>query len=371
MERIMKLYNFLVGIIVISFTFYASPATVNGRFTILGTDSLKFTVLLQINTDSGTDYLGGSTIVFEFDTTAINFVSIPENNVDYVFHNFSGGNYSPASVTRPMRNKIWINIDLPFSNSNTGTVVSEIPGWTDVVTIHFDIVDTNTTAALTWLTTSPFWGIYDGDNSTLWQTGVFENLFGPLPVELISFTGLLLPDKSVLLEWKTASSLNNYGFEIQKSYLNSSDWEIIGFVENTGDPNSLTEYSFTDHTTHKFPVVKYRLKSIDNDGSYQFSDVIEINTLPTSYELSQNYPNPFNPSTTIQFSLPIASQIKITVYNMIGELVATIASGNYEAGYHKVTFNASSASGGLSSGIYIYRLESADFIQVKKMVLIK
>ena len=89
--------------------------------------------------------------------------------------------------------------------------------------------------------------------------------------------------------------------------------------------------------------------------------------IPETYALEQNYPNPFNPSTTIRFSLPQATQIKINLYNMLGEKVATIAQGTYEAGYHKVTFNASN----LPSGTYVYRLESSEFVQVKKMVLLK
>ena len=86
-----------------------------------------------------------------------------------------------------------------------------------------------------------------------------------------------------------------------------------------------------------------------------------------SYTLNQNYPNPFNPSTTIQFSLPKATQIKINLYNMLGEQIATVADGMYETGNHKVTFNASS----LPSGAYIYRLESDAFVQVKKMILLR
>ena len=185
----MKLFNLLVVIILFCFAFSASPTTINGRFTIVSIDNSKFVVKFQINTNTGTDDLGGATIVFDFDTMAISFPNIPINNIDYVFHNFCDGNYSPATITKPLNNKIWVNMDLPFINNNNGTVITGDPGWSDVVTIHFNIVDPNGTASLTWLTTSPFWGIYDANNSTLWQTGVFENLFGPLPVELISFTG--------------------------------------------------------------------------------------------------------------------------------------------------------------------------------------
>lgn len=101
------------------------------------------------------------------------------------------------------------------------------------------------------------------------------------------------------------------------------------------------------------------------------------NVVPSDYNLFQNYPNPFNPSTTIRFSLPKETQLKINIYNMLGELVETLAEGTYEAGYHKVTFSAIGgfASGGnassLPSGAYIYRIESNGFVDTKKMLLLK
>ena len=85
------------------------------------------------------------------------------------------------------------------------------------------------------------------------------------------------------------------------------------------------------------------------------------------WSLDQNYPNPFNPNTTIRFSLPKETQLKINIYNMLGELVETLADGTFEAGYHKVTFNASS----LPSGVYIYRIAAREFVETRKMVLIK
>lgn len=91
------------------------------------------------------------------------------------------------------------------------------------------------------------------------------------------------------------------------------------------------------------------------------------NIVPSEINLYQNYPNPFNPSTTIRFSLPQQTNLKINIYNMLGQLVETLADGTYEAGYHKVTFNASS----LPSCAYIYRLESDAFVQVKKMLVLK
>ena len=148
----MKFLYCLVCLIIFCFTSFTSPTTVDGRFTIVNLNSSEVSVLLQINTDTGTDDLGGATIVFNFDTAAISFTGNPIKNVDYFFHNFCDGNYSAATVTRPMNDKIWVNIDLPFIQNNNGTIVTASPGWTDVVTINFDIVDPNGTASLSWLT---------------------------------------------------------------------------------------------------------------------------------------------------------------------------------------------------------------------------
>jgi hypothetical protein len=172
--------------------------------------------------------------------------------------------------------------------------------------------------------------------------------------------------------------LNNAGFEVQKSYSKSEEWEPIGYVDNYGDPSSLVEYSFTDNTAHRFPVIRYRLKSIDNDGSCQFSEVIEVNTLPSSYELSQNYPNPFNPSTKIKFTIPSSANpllegdgrgglVTLKVYDILGNEVATLVEEEKEPGTYEVEF----ASINLASGIYIYQLKSTDFISTKKMMLLR
>ena len=270
----MMRFNALVGIILFCLTFSVLPTTINGRFTVLNSTSSEFTVLFQVNTNLGIDDLGGSTIVFGFDTAAISFTSTPVSNVDYIFHNFSGGNYSSATITKPMKNRIWVNIDLPFVNSNNGTVISGSPQWTDVVTINFDVENQSITPGLSWLLTSAFWGIYDADNATLWETGVFE-----------------------------------------------------------GFPTSV------------------------EPGS----------TLPTNFELSQNYPNPFNPSTTIKFSVSRESNVNLSIYNALGEMVSTLVNEQLKTGYHQYEFNASD----LASGVYIYRIIADDFVETKKMVLLR
>ena len=83
--------------------------------------------------------------------------------------------------------------------------------------------------------------------------------------------------------------------------------------------------------------------------------------------LEQNYPNPFNPSTTIKFALPVETEVKLSVYNTIGEKVAEVFNGTLKEGYHEVVFEAAS----LTSGTYFYRLETNEFVDVKKMLILK
>ncbi|HLG32297.1 MAG TPA: FlgD immunoglobulin-like domain containing protein, partial [Ignavibacteriaceae bacterium] len=93
--------------------------------------------------------------------------------------------------------------------------------------------------------------------------------------------------------------------------------------------------------------------------------------------LKQNYPNPFNPATRIEYSLPVSSEVKLVVYNLLGQEVATLINEEQSAGSHSIQWNASDANGTrLSSGIYFYELKAAgtngnNFQQVKKMILLK
>jgi len=97
------------------------------------------------------------------------------------------------------------------------------------------------------------------------------------------------------------------------------------------------------------------------------ADVISEESFPTDFTLYQNYPNPFNPSTTIKFALPFAGNVKINVYNTLGQLVETLVDQEMQSGYHEVNFDGS----GLASGIYLYQLQAGEYISIRKMVLIK
>ncbi len=188
----------------------------------------------------------------------------------------------------------------------------------------------------------------------------------PLPVELTSFT-YSINKNSVVLNWQTTTEINNYGFSVEKS-ADKLKWEKVGFVEGNGNSNSPKIYSFTDkNITSKKSF--YRLVQVDNDGTTQTTDAIEVNYSGNlaGYELAQNYPNPFNPTTVIKYSIPEAANVEIKVYDMLGGEVADLVNEVKDAGAHEVNFNASS----LSSGIYIYSIHAGEFVQTMKMTLLR
>jgi len=101
-------------------------------------------------------------------------------------------------------------------------------------------------------------------------------------------------------------------------------------------------------------------------------EVVDNTGLPVDYALQQNYPNPFNPSTVIKFELPRRSELSITVYNLLGQRVIDLVDAEYPAGNHEITWDGKSSSGQqVSTGIYFYRIVAGDYINTKKMILLK
>ncbi len=197
--------------------------------------------------------------------------------------------------------------------------------------------------------------------------GLLAKPEGSVPVELVSFTGNFTGE-NINLNWETATEINNYGFEIQKKTVDNPQWYSIGFVNGSGTKQTPSYYTFTDSRINNSGTNYYRLKQIDNDGSSKYSSAIEINVNSASeFVLEQNYPNPFNPSTKIRFGIPKSSEVKVSVYNLIGEEVAVLFNGNIESGTHEINFNAS----GLSSGIYFCRIQYEGASRMIKMMLLE
>lgn len=190
-----------------------------------------------------------------------------------------------------------------------------------------------------------------------------------IPVELTSFTASIV-GKNVTLRWSTATESNNSGFEIQRKtlYDNSRNWTKVGFVKGAGSTVIPQEYSFDDKINSANGSLAYRLKQVNFDGTYEYSKVVNVVIdLPKHYVLSQNYPNPFNPTTTIKFDLPRASNVLIKVYDILGNEVALLMNEKKDAGSYEVQFDADR----LSTGTYFYQIAADNFIQTKKMIVIK
>jgi hypothetical protein len=103
-----------------------------------------------------------------------------------------------------------------------------------------------------------------------------------------------------------------------------------------------------------------------------FGQMRESETMPEDYALEQNYPNPFNPSTSIAFSVKEASLVQLSIYNLHGQEVRTLANGNYASGKYAITWDGKDNSGQiLPSGVYLYKLRVNGFAQTRKMIFMK
>lgn len=320
--------------------------TIDASYTGTITLSGSFTLTVSGNwTNNGAPTLSSGSILVGGNFTNNN-LSLDVTSTDFTFNGTSDQTISSAADPVPGTNSF-------------GSLTIDNPG---NVTLLTD-VEANTSFTLTQ-------GTLVLNGNKLYVNG--SEYSGPLPVELVSFSAAI-NDTEVILNWLTATEVNNYGFEIERKNpplnpLQGGDFETVGFVEGHGNSNSQKEYNFTDSEIKSAGTYSYRLKQIDNDGAYEFSKAIEVNFgTPINFELNQNYPNPFNPSTTISFNLPKSGEATLKVYNLIGEEIKTLAEGYMEAGVYTVNFNAE----GLPSGMYIYRMSTPGNTQVRKMILMK
>lgn len=190
-----------------------------------------------------------------------------------------------------------------------------------------------------------------------------------VPVELTSFAGYA-SGNNVNLKWTTATETNNSGFDVERKI--SDIWEKIGFVTGSGTTTEFRTYSFVDENVQSGNY-SYRLKQIDFNGTFEYSDIIEIEiSTPGYYALEQNYPNPFNPNTIISYSIKEKGLVTLKVFDILGKEVSTLVNEEQIAGSYKIKFESHSGEvRNLASGIYFYSLKAGDFVSTKKMILLK
>lgn len=211
------------------------------------------------------------------------------------------------------------------------------------------------------------------DNDRVTFVVVYNDI---LPVELTSFSASIYGQR-VLLNWTTASEINNQGFAVERTWLRSSNyaeasWETIGFVPGFGTTTEPKSYSFVDENISS-GIYKYRLKQIDFDGTFTYSNEteVEVDFTPKEFVLYQNYPNPFNPNTVVSYQLPVTGNVTLKIYDILGNEVATLVNEEKQPGVYEVEFNPESSSKYPASGVYFYQLKAGNYSRIKKMVLLR
>jgi len=212
----------------------------------------------------------------------------------------------------------------------------------------------------------------DGDlrNPLYPYKGADEIVDFPLPVELAAFTSIVTKN-TVNLNWITTFELNNTGFDIERSTINTpitNEWLKVGFVQGNGTSSNTNIYEFTDKNLNPGKY-SYRLKQIDFNGNFKYYILSRevIVGIPEKYSLNQNYPNPFNPITVISYQIPNNNNVLLKIYDINGKEVMTLVNEFKEAGSYEIKFNGSN----FASGVYYYQIESGDFRATKKMFLVK
>ena len=197
--------------------------------------------------------------------------------------------------------------------------------------------------------------------------------YGVLPVELTSLTAKA-ENNMVYINWKTATELNNVGFQVQRSKemnTQAENWQTLGFIKGKGNTSTNSTYSFKDVNPLDGKQY-YRIKQLDANGSFTIYGPVSANNIgKVDFTLEQNYPNPFNPGTVIKYSIPQAGNVSIKLYNELGSEVATLLNEFKEPGKYSLNFSSDQLKNKISSGVYFYTIKSGQFTQTRKMVIMK
>ena len=221
-------------------------------------------------------------------------------------------------------------------------------------------------------------------NSVSLQDGYYalgSTVDNSLPVELTSFELLETRNDGITLQWVTESEINNLGFNLDRK-TPITDWsQIASYVthpalQGQGSVSHQTIYTFTDNTVQENESYDYRLSDVDYDGNVEYHSLqlmgVASSNIPEQFVLYPNYPNPFNPITTIRYDLSKESFVDITIYDMLGNVVNNLVNANESPGYKSIQWNATNNQGKpVSAGVYLYKIQAGDFVDTKKMILLK
>jgi len=212
---------------------------------------------------------------------------------------------------------------------------------------------------------------YSSDHVPMFATFTFTPPMQSITVLVPNGGELWVPGGTYQIQW---SSENVDSLKMFLTTDNGFTWEL--FAENVNANDSSFSYTLPLITPDQ---CKVKIVDESNDLIFDESDsvfTIDIlpsvedyygDGLPTEYNLSQNFPNPFNPSTTIYYSIPQLSFVTLKVYDVLGNEVAVLFNAEKQSGYYEAEFNSIN----LVSGVYFYKLQALNFVEIKKMILLK
>lgn len=208
----------------------------------------------------------------------------------------------------------------------------------------------------------------NGQNGILAQR-IMNN--GKYASDILGFSAAV-SNNLVRASWQTNNEQLNKGFYIERSIGSDTSWKRVKFIQ-AKNQKGLTTYEFSE-TLPSGSEVYYRLVQVDNDGDEQKSDVVKLNYFtfdPQSYALAQNFPNPFSDSTVIRYYLPEDSNVLIEIYSDKIETVTVPVNEFQSKGEHTLSFSTEGSYGKLPGGVYFYRMKAGEFVDVKKMIIVR
>ena len=198
--------------------------------------------------------------------------------------------------------------------------------------------------------------------------GFWTTNLSPLPVTFTTFTATPKMNGKVYLEWYTSSEFNNKGFELQVALKTDGvpSWKKVTFIDGSGNTTTPKRYNFLDQPLGGKKLL-YRIKQIDIDNHFKYSDIREVELRDFDYGIYQNYPNPSGRSTTIKYQLPQDGIVSLVLYNSLGAKVSVLLNEMKQAGIYVKEINTSS----LPVGNYYYTYKVNDFVMTKNLTVVK
>ncbi|HDQ46348.1 MAG TPA: T9SS type A sorting domain-containing protein [bacterium] len=288
----------------------------------------------------------------------------------------SGAVYDGPKLNDNTTTKLAVTIDYTSGDPTYGADLGVTPQqWAH---IKIEISDPNTSAGLSFDQTMMAAGACkQSDNNYYDPVVAMDTDDSSLPVQMAGIAATAAEGRGVILSWQTESEVDCAGFHVWRSDDREGRYNRLTtqMIPGAGNTSSRQEYAYTDRQVTAGEEYWYQVEEIALDGKSTFFGPIRaegVSAVPVAYNLSQNYPNPFNPETAFHYDLPETSPVRIAVYSLIGQRVATLVHEIQEAGRYDVIWDARDSGGNsVPSGIYFLVMDAGKHHQVRKMTILR